>query len=118
MDALTESSRTACNARPKLEFFKYTTAPSVSASSFPITIGGIAPLAEVATGFQFWPPESPELLHAISRASTLYADKRAWVAMQRRAMKADFSWDRSATLYARLFAELVGATPAARVLLA
>jgi starch synthase len=71
--------------------------------------------AGVATGFQFWPPESPELLHAISRALTLYADKRAWVAMQRRAMRVDFSWDRSARLYARLFADLVGGSPAARV---
>lgn len=58
---------------------------------------------EVATGFQFHPVEPHSLREAVRRACDAYSDRSSWSSLQRQAMKADFSWERSAAQYAQLF---------------
>ncbi len=59
--------------------------------------------AGVATGLQFAPPSSDGLEFAITRALAIFAQPRAWERMQRNAMSADVSWNRSGSQYARLY---------------
>jgi starch synthase len=63
--------------------------------------------AGVATGFQFAPVDAAPLAGAIRRATALKRDPAAWTAIQRQGMMADVSWDRSAALYADLYASLL-----------
>ncbi|HEX6438705.1 MAG TPA: glycogen synthase GlgA [Candidatus Binatia bacterium] len=59
------------------------------------------------TGFVFEAYEAQELLETIDRALKLFPDKKSWTALQRRAMSMDFSWDRSAKAYSRIYHELL-----------
>jgi starch synthase len=68
--------------------------------------------AGVASGVQFAPVDQPALVNALGRTATLFRDQRSWRDMQRRGMRADVSWQRSAGQYAALFCELC-AVPAA-----
>ena len=62
--------------------------------------------AAVATGFQFLPVDADGLRGAIRRAVTLFRHPGVWASLQRAGMGADVSWDRSAALYADLYASL------------
>ncbi|MEX0627503.1 MAG: starch synthase, partial [Cucumibacter sp.] len=64
--------------------------------------------AGVATGLQFAPVNALALSDALARAVALYADPPLWRKMQRRGMKSDVSWTRSAAKYAALYAALLG----------
>ena len=66
-----------------------------------------AAVSGVATGFQFSPVAPEALVHAVRRAITAYRDDKTWSAMQRRGMRSDVSWTRSADGYARLFNALL-----------
>lgn len=59
------------------------------------------------TGFLFNPPESSALAGALERALSAYQDPAAWQELQRNAMRQDFSWQRSAKQYLRLYQSLV-----------
>lgn len=63
----------------------------------------------VATGFVCAPGSAAALGDAIDRAADLWADRRAWAAVQRRAMTHPVGWEASAAAYAALFRELVPA---------
>ena len=63
--------------------------------------------AGVATGFQFAPLNALALGDAFVRVMALYADQNAWRKMQRRGMKSDVSWTKSAARYADLFRSLL-----------
>lgn len=63
--------------------------------------------AKVATGLLFEPMRADALKDAIRRIVTLHGDRAAWTAMQRQAMRADVSWEKSAALYADLYAALI-----------
>jgi starch synthase len=65
--------------------------------------------AGAATGFQFTPIDAAPLAGAVRRATLLMRDKAGWTAIQRQGMKSDVSWDRSAALYADLYASLLPA---------
>lgn len=60
----------------------------------------------VATGFQFHPVDPHSFRQAVRRTCEAFEDREAWSSLQRQAMKADFSWDRSAWQYAQLFEAL------------
>ena len=62
--------------------------------------------ARVATGFQFHPVRPEGLRHALRRAVDAYGDKRQWARLQLQAMRADYSWDRSAESYAEVYGRL------------
>ncbi len=59
--------------------------------------------AGTADGFAFAAPSSAALGEALRRALSLYGDRASWQRMQQRAMQRDFSWDRSAREYLRLY---------------
>ncbi|WP_206513258.1 glycogen synthase GlgA [Pelagibacterium montanilacus] len=64
--------------------------------------------AGVATGLQFAPVESVALGEALQRATVLFAQPEVWARMQRRGMKTDVSWQKSAGQYAALYTDLIG----------
>jgi starch synthase len=61
----------------------------------------------VATGFQFSPITSANLLATLERASGLYANKPVWTNMQKRGMAQDVSWHNSAAAYVKLYKSLL-----------
>jgi len=89
---------------------RYGTVPVVS------RVGGLADTiidandaalsAGVATGIQFLPVEAQALGRAINQATALYADRKTWRNIQRRGMRADVSWGKSAAKYAALYKSL------------
>jgi starch synthase len=61
---------------------------------------------KTGTGFIFTDYDPQALLEAIDRALQVFQDKIAWTALCRRAMKLDFSWDRSAQAYSAVYRAL------------
>ena len=59
-------------------------------------------------GFTFQAYNAHDMLDSIGRAYDYYNNSKAWDALILRAMKADFSWKRSAKLYIGLYEELYG----------
>lgn len=87
---------------------KYGTIPIVRA------VGGLKDTVEdydailgTGTGFVFGPYGAAAFRRAIHRALQAYADKPAFAALSQRAMRKDFSWDRSAKAYASLYHALM-----------
>ena len=60
------------------------------------------------TGFLFKPATGAACAEALERALAVYADQARWEGIQQRGMAQDFSWEKSALKYARLYRELVG----------
>jgi starch synthase len=59
-----------------------------------------------ATGFCFTEPTAEALWQTIERALGLWPDRDAWVKLMRTGMNADWSWNRSASEYVRLYEEI------------
>ena len=57
------------------------------------------------TGFLFDSYDSVSLAHALDRARRVYAQREEWIELQRRGMRRDFGWDRSAAQYEGLYRE-------------
>jgi starch synthase len=55
------------------------------------------------TGFVFLELTSEAITEALGRARTLFAQPRRWLAIQRRAMRQDFSWRKSARAYVTVY---------------
>jgi starch synthase len=55
------------------------------------------------TGFVFVPYSPYALYGALARAQAAYPDRAAWRRLQQRGLKADFSWNKSAKEYERLY---------------
>ena len=91
---------------------RYGTIPVVAATGglndTVIDANPAAVLADSATGFTFHPTDALALRQALRRMCALYADQKAWRAMQQRAMKSDVSWSASSKAYASLYAGLIG----------
>jgi starch synthase len=66
--------------------------------------------AGVATGIQFLPVETAAFARTILRAVDLFRDRTLWSSMQKRGMKSDVSWSRSAARYADLYRRLTAGT--------
>ena len=60
-----------------------------------------------ATGFVFRDETSDALWGAIQRALSLWEDRKLWTRMMLTGMQADWSWDRSALEYLRLYEEVI-----------
>lgn len=87
---------------------KYGTIPVVRA------VGGLKDTVQdydaenqTGTGFVFQPYNGKALLAAIDRGLAVYRDEQAWTGLRRRAMAMDYSWERSAKLYANLYQQLL-----------
>jgi starch synthase len=63
--------------------------------------------AGVATGLQFAPESGPAMMGAVRRMVALHADRATWATIQKRGMKSDVSWERSAVKYAGLYKTLL-----------
>jgi starch synthase len=59
-----------------------------------------------ANGFRFAEPTAQALWQTIERAMALWPDRDAWLKLMRTGMNADWSWDRSAREYSRLYEEI------------
>jgi len=62
---------------------------------------------QLGTGFLFEEAQIQPLEATLRRALSLYQDRTLWQSMQKRAMEKDFSWQRSALEYARIYQKLV-----------
>ena len=60
-----------------------------------------------STGFLFEHTNPDEMADALRRALTAYADRRRWPFLQKRGMKQDFSWDKSAAVYFRTYTKML-----------
>jgi starch synthase len=76
---------------------RYGTVPVVHA------VGGLADTVSRKTGFVFDDDSAPALLESLTRALALYRDTSKWRALQRAGMAQDFSWDRSAKEYVKIY---------------
>ena len=88
---------------------RYGTIPIVRAvGGLKDTVAPIDPVKSGGTGFVFGPYEPAALWETIEAALRFYQDKTAWSDVQRRAMRMDFSWDRSAQAFSHLYGQLLG----------
>jgi starch synthase len=58
-------------------------------------------------GFKFWGYDSDALLDAIQRALATFRDKKTWTTMMKRAMAEDFSWEKPAQEYVRVYERVI-----------
>ena len=63
--------------------------------------------AGVATGFQFSPVTREGLEHALTRAGTVWAQKKLWRSLQVNGMAIEVGWGRAAAQYAQLYKSLL-----------
>ncbi len=109
-DAIIQPSRFEPCGLTQLYALRYGCVPVVSRtgglSETIIDANDAALTARAATGFQFHPVRPEGLRHALRRAADAYEDRRQWARMQLQAMRADYSWDRSAENYADVYARL------------
>ena len=87
---------------------RYGTVPVVRA------VGGLAdtvvdykPGRRMATGFVFADYTPAAMLEALRRALRLYSEPTKWRALQRAGMRKDYSWDRSAAEYVKIYRRVV-----------
>jgi starch synthase len=82
---------------------RYGTVPVVRAT------GGLDDTIEEDTGFKFRDYAGEALLETLSSALRAYRDRNLWVAMMRRGMRKDFSWNTAAVEYRALYERLLAA---------
>lgn len=63
--------------------------------------------SKASTGFLFDQATSQDLEAAIRKAGAFFASRESWSKLQRRGMQGDFSWERSAKQYMKLYNSLV-----------
>ena len=76
---------------------RYGTVPIVRA------VGGLADTVTPKTGFSFQDYSPAALVGALQVALTAYAKPSTWRALQVAGMRQDFSWDRSAKEYVKIY---------------
>ena len=74
------------------------------------TVVDYSPRNKRSTGFVMADYTSPALLGALNRALTLYAEPRKWQTLQTAGMQQDFSWDRSAREYVKIYERVLTGT--------
>lgn len=83
---------------------RYGTVPVVRATGgLDDTVTDYNDAAGTGTGFKFKPYTAAALLAAMERAKTAFANPRIWTQLQAAGMRQDFSWDRSAREYVKLY---------------
>lgn len=87
---------------------RYGTVPIVHATGgLDDTIETIDSAQQSGNGYKFIRYEATELVAALKAALLHYQDHEGWERTQRRIMKEDFSWQRSAALYRSVYEELI-----------
>jgi starch synthase len=86
---------------------RYGTVPVVHAvGGLADTVRDYAPNRQNATGFVFDDYSAGALMLALIRALTLFKDAKKWRTLQVNGMRQDFSWDRSAAEYVKIYERL------------
>jgi starch synthase len=90
----------------QLYSLKYGTIPVVRAT------GGLDDTIDeqpngAGNGFKFWGYSADAFLDAIHRALETFRNKEQWTAMMRRGMAQDFSWDKPAAEYVRVYERVI-----------
>jgi starch synthase len=97
-----------------------TTLYAMRYGAVPVTraVGGLVDTVEDAgvvraeshggSGFKFGEATADDLGQCLARATSWYRDNNAWKRLQRRAMRRDFSWERSAQRYLETYTALLG----------
>jgi starch synthase len=86
---------------------RYGTVPVVRATGgLDDTIQEYDPAMETGNGFKFEDYSSASLLSSLQKAVTVYRQEGRWRQLVRRAMACDFSWEKSAREYLRLYQRL------------
>ncbi|MEW6184879.1 MAG: glycogen synthase GlgA [Thermodesulfobacteriota bacterium] len=92
----------------QLSALRYGTVPIVRA------VGGLEDTVEdynmkldQGTGFKFKEYEGDKLFQTLQKALSVYRDKPRWKRLMQRAMKMDFSWEKSAAQYQALYEKAV-----------
>ena len=62
--------------------------------------------AGTATGFHFQDPTPGALWSAVERGLALYRDREGWMRLVRAGMRGDWSWDRGAGQYERIYQDI------------
>jgi starch synthase len=84
--------------------FKYATVPVArKTGGLADTIEEYDPDAEQGSGFLFNDCNPRQLLETIKRAISVYKDQDKWTRLIRKLMQYDFSWDRSAAEYVKIY---------------
>ena len=92
---------------------RYGTVPVVRAVGGLVdTVRPYNPRNGQGTGFLFAEYQPAAMLDALGRALATFPDKKIWTRLQTNGMQADFSWDRSAAEYVKLYRRLRRRTPA------
>ena len=87
---------------------KYGTVPVVRATGgLEDTIVQFDPKKKEGNGFKFGPYDPQSLLSAVQDAVDLYKDTGAWKRLRANEMRADFSWDRSASKYMDIYRSIL-----------
>jgi starch synthase len=88
---------------------RYGTVPVVrSTGGLDDTVADYNGAAGTGTGFKFGPYTPAALMEAMQRAKAAFANPRSWKALQVAGMRQDFSWDRSAREYVKLYESAKG----------
>jgi starch synthase len=83
---------------------RYGTVPLVRAvGGLADTVVDCAPGVRGATGFVFQDYTPEALLVTLRRALSTFSNRRRWLALQRAGMRRDYSWDRSAREYVKIY---------------
>ena len=67
------------------------------------TVKAFSPGKKQGTGFFFKRAETDDLIHSLQKALALYQKKKVWRTLMLNGMKQDFSWDKAARHYERLY---------------
>jgi starch synthase len=87
---------------------KYGTVPVVRGTGgLEDTVIDFDPRTGEGNGFKFGGPAAASFLQAVRRAVVVFANHDLWLKIVRNGMQADFSWERSAREYLRLYRSLV-----------
>jgi starch synthase len=87
---------------------RYGTVPVVRATGgLDDTIQHFDRASRSGNGFKFYEYRADRLIETIYEGLLVYRQQELWTTLQRNGMLADFSWDRSATEYEALFAEIL-----------
>ena len=88
----------------QLYALKYGTIPIVRAvGGLEDTVEDYNPQTDQGTGFKFKEYEGEKLFQTLQRALSVYRDKPRWKRLMQRAMRQDFSWEKSASQYQSLY---------------
>ena len=83
---------------------RYGTVPVVRAVGGLVdTVRPYNPRNGQGTGFLFSEYRPDAMLDALGRALAAFGDKKLWTRLQKNGMRADFSWDRSAAEYVKMY---------------